>query len=672
MPRGGGKTAICRAAITWGTAYGHKFFPAFVGARAKAAESTLAAIKMQLFRNPKLFRDFPELCYPIRRIENRYHMAKGQLFNGEPTSIEWGTDEVRYPSLLLPDDIADHYKHYAPNSVVWCEQAGYHIARSAGIRINTYGIDGSIRGENEVHPVTLAEIRPDVVLLDDIQNDKKAQSPVSVEKLIQLVDGAIEGLAGPDAGISGLMPCTVIMEGDVADTFVDPAKRPDWNGERCKLVTAWPAGITDTEITKDTPAAVAWNEYRDLRQRSLRVFGDNRLATEYYKANRELMDDGFTVSWQQRVVKKIAVSPQQNAMELRFKAPLTFVSEYQNIGRSVAVGNIHLISADSLRNKQWPLSRREISVDCHATAAFIDVQDEMLYWGVAAASLDFTGGIVDYGTWPETHHLMFSRDQANQWNQLSNGFFQAHPEHLKDAVKRRNGRLKAPDDLKFYFAVTGLLKYLRSLRLIKADEHKTEVPIHTIGIDGRYATDIIKQIVREARDPNLHCCFGQQLPTTNKQFDEYIRTPGWIFEDHRNPSVERVKWIRKIGADGFPYMAVDADLMKDFLFERLGTAQGGLGCISMYRDVPDRHLMFSQQVCDSEYPEEVIAKGLAKNHWAKRENGPDNEYLDIAYNLMVMLSWQGCCVKVRPEEKQSKQKRSLRALWEAKRLSKTA
>lgn len=672
MPRGGGKTATCRGAITWGTLYGHKRYPAFVGARADAAAKTLKAVKMQIYRNPLLLRDFPEICYPIRRIENRYHMAKGQLYEGEPTSIEWGSDEVCFPCLILKEEVAETYLKHYKDGLIYLENYGGYITKSSGVRIATYGIDGSIRGENQIHPLTMEEIRPDIVLLDDIQNDKKAKSPVSVANMVQLVDGAIEGLAGPAEGLSVLMPCTVIMEGDVADTFVDPGKRPDYNGERCKLVISWPPGITDTEITKDTPSAVAWNEYRDIRHRSLRIYGDNRLATEFYQANREVMDLNFVVSWEQRIVKKVAVSAQQNAMELRFKSPETFCSEYQNIGRSVEIGNIHIISAETLRHKHWPLGRNEIAVDCHATAAFIDVQDEFLVWGVAAASYDFTGAIVNYGTWPETRSLMFTRSQANSWNQLSNLFLKAHPQYLKDAVPRRSGRLKAPDDPKFYFAVTECLKMLRSLRLVVGDEHKTEVPIKTIGIDARHATDIIKQIVREARDPNLHACFGNRFPPTNKQLDEYQRTPGWIFEDTKNPLVEQVKWVRRIGADHFPYMSVDADLMKDFLFKCLGTAPGAPGGMSLFKDSPERHLMFAQQVCDSEYPEEVIAKGIAKNQWTERDNGPDNEYLDVAYNLMVMLAWQGCCVKVRKEEKQSKQKRSLRALWEKKRQEKQA
>jgi hypothetical protein len=672
MPRGGGKTAICRGGIVWGTGYGHKRFPFFVGSRQGSARATLKAVKMQWYRNPLLLRDFPEIAYPIRRIENRFHMAKGQLFNDEPTLIEWGMDEVQYPSLVLPREVAEVYLEHDPDSLVWVEQLSAYIPKSAGCMIGTIGIDGSFRGENRVHAVTMEEIRPDVILLDDIQNDKKAKSPISVTNLINLVDGAVEGLAGPDSGVSVLMPCTVIMENDVADTYVNPAIRPDYNGERCRLVASWPPGVTDTEITKDTESACAWNDYLDIRLRSLRIYGDNRLATEFYSSNREVMDKDFVVTWEQRIVKDQAISAQQNAMELRIKSPVTFVSEYQNIGRSVEVGNVNMISTADFQAKQSPLPKGHIPIDAIKRAAFIDVQDEFLIYGIAAAAPDFTGVIADYGIWPPVSSMYFTRRQANSWNGISRLFFEKYPQHLKDAVRTKKGRIKAPGAMKIYFAVRELLAYLKSYRLILGDENKSEVPIDAIGIDARYETDAIKQLVRELNDRSIHVCFGQQLPPTNKQMDEYIRTPGWLFEDMVNPDVKKVKFIEKIGADFFPYIANDGDAWKDFLFERLGTAPGAPSSISLYKTSVENHLMFAQQVCDSEYPEEVIARGLAKNLWKERENGPDNEYLDVSYGLMSMLSYLGCCPRIVQIQKQSKQNRSLRAMYDAKRKGKSA
>jgi hypothetical protein len=119
-------------------------------------------------------------------------------------------------------------------------------------------------------------------------------------------------------------------------------------------------------------------------------------------------------------------------------------------------------------------------------------------------------------------------------------------------------------------------------------------------------------------------------------------------------------------------MAMDADLLKDFMFARLGTAIGSPGSISLFAASPELHMMFAQQVCDSEYPEELTAKGIAKNLWKSRDSGPDNEYLDILYNLIALLSYQGCCVKISKSPKMTKQKRSLRSMYNAKRNARSA
>jgi hypothetical protein len=51
-----------------------------------------------------------------------------------------------------------------------------------------------------------------------------------------ILAGAVLGLAGPGKKISGIMPCTVIRPGDMADNILDRDKHPEWNGERTRMV----------------------------------------------------------------------------------------------------------------------------------------------------------------------------------------------------------------------------------------------------------------------------------------------------------------------------------------------------------------------------------------------------------------------------------------------------
>ena len=323
MPRGGGKTALVRGGLVWGTLHGHKRFPFNIGSTDTKSTQTLDAVKSILYGSPLLLQDFPEICYPIRRTGNKFHSAKGQMFNGRNTFIGWGSGSIRYPLLLLPAEDAGTYLEHDPalSSHTYRTTTPY-LPRNAGVNISTSGITGSIRGEAETNPVTLEQPRPDVVILDDIQKDQAAESPAQVDKLVLLVEGAVSGLAGPGRSLSVIMPCTVTKEGDLSDTYLDAHKKPEFRGERCQLVSSWPAGITDFEITKETVAGNLWNEYGEIRRDAFRKYELHAIeckhcrknlakpcpaglkirdaATIFYRKNRAKMDRGFVVTWADR------------------------------------------------------------------------------------------------------------------------------------------------------------------------------------------------------------------------------------------------------------------------------------------------------------------------------------------------------------------------------------
>lgn len=85
MPRGSGKTSICEAGCLWAILYGHRRFVVLIGADAGAAEIMLESLKSELEHNELLAEDFPEACFPIRRMEGIYQRAAGQLLDGKPT-----------------------------------------------------------------------------------------------------------------------------------------------------------------------------------------------------------------------------------------------------------------------------------------------------------------------------------------------------------------------------------------------------------------------------------------------------------------------------------------------------------------------------------------------------------------------------------------------------------
>lgn len=690
MPRGGGKTAWCRAGLLWGTAYGYKTFAYFVGSTDPKAVQTLSFIKMYWYSNPLLRQDFPEIAYPVYKLENRHHLANGQLFYGRPSYIHWGSDTLRYPCLLLPEHVAQTYYDYDPSSLAYFKEEGQNTKRvwhepypdnevirelppknklplglyttaACGTMFATAGIDGSIRGEAEVHPIFLEQPRPDVVLLDDVQKDQKADSPAQCDKLLRLIEGAVTGLSRPGEHISALFPCTVIREGDVADTILDPTKKPEWRGERCAMVLSWPPGITDFEITNDTPSAELWNKYAELRKESLRVYEDLRLCKALYEANREVMDLNFECSWLERYTKagkdvkegNVELSANQHAMNLRLALGPMFAPEYQNRGRKLSTEGEIMITAGALTERTSGLERGECGADYEIVTAFIDVQNEMLFWGIVGMNNDYTGSVLDYGHWPPVNSAYFTKSQTESWSMMTRSFFKVYPEYADKAVVNNRGKARAPLEAKIYYALSRLVPQLLAREFVRQDQHKKVMKIDKLAIDTRWgqASEAIKRYIRESGIRELVPYYGQSLPPTHRQFEEYERRTGWLFEDQRHPDVREAKWCIKPNADGMFYMASDVDRMKDFLFARLSTPAGAAGSLTLFNAPAEQHQMFADQICNSEYPEPLIARGKLKNQWKEREGqNQDNEGLDILCGCLALASLQGASLKTRDGE----------------------
>lgn len=673
MPRGGGKTALTRSAILWGTAFSHKKFPFLLGSRQDKAQGSLEYVKAAWYQSPLLLRLFPEVAYCIRRIENRWHLAKAQTYNRHRTHLEWGTESVTYPCLLLSEKEAESYLKHDPSSVKYLEEYKAYMPSQGGIILGTSGIDGSVRGEAGVHPLTLAQPRPDVVVIDDVQKDSAADSPIQVKKLKELIAGALLGLAGPDTAISAIMPCTVTREGDVSDDYLDPLKHPEWRGERCGLVKQWPEGVNNEDISLETEEGKAWNTYNDLRKDSLRMYGDNRLGSEYYLSNREVMDRNFVCSWEDRYDKRTQQSAQQYAMDLRLESPQTFIAEYQNIGKRLNEGAVIPISADQLSRKVINCPRFYVPSSTTSLVAFIDVQDEILPYAFLASEPNFTAVVPEYGTWPVLRTREWTKDQSRSWKMLTDSFFQEYPDHKKTDEK---GRVIAPIEAKLYHGLTKAVDYLLNLQFKKLDEKETPQKIDYIGIDTRWGqlASTIKTFIRNhPAKEKLVAMIGVGIPPTQRQIEQYTRYPGWTFESQVCPLVREDKWYYSPDNGGQYRISTDVNRMKSFILQRFASPPGISGCWSLYAGSPEEHELFSKHVCDSEYPQRIECKptGVIKDMWAVRQGNPDNEYLDIICGCASLASKMGCYVLPGYLPSAPKKKRKLSELWDQKHKMKT-
>lgn len=655
MPRAQGKSSLCRGGITWATVNAYKNYVALIGSSEPNGLKSYKIIKGWM-SSPKFVQDFPEVCYPILRLGNNTMRARGQLYDGLSTFIEWGDNgKAMFPSITLPDSLAEYYHKHLPGFLIEVETVPdpttgiivkRWMPRSAGTIFEVYGIDSSIRGTSIGRPYTNETLRPDLCLLDDVQRDTNLDSETAHERLVNQIEGSIQGLAGPDSTLSVLMACTIQKENDVSSLFTDPVKKPDYVGKRFPLVDSWPDGINDYSITLETKAGELWTKYEQLRNQSLQLHGNISLATQMYAENREVMDDGFSCSWAERYDPRIHLSAQQYAMEQRFKLGPSFPFEMQNRPRKLA-GLIDIISSEQLKRRVHEYNRRIVPPDATILVAHIDIGDEMLYYTVFATDPRFNGAFVDYGTWPEAPTRFFKNYQVEGWSMLTTEFFKAYPDQRKNATFLENGRPRAPRQAKIYFGLGMLVNKLLSHKYVRADEHKTQMNISRIGIDTKWGAinEASKRFIRESQVPQLLAYQGQSFPPTRKQLEHYNLTKGWLFEHEKHPSVKESKWVfRQTQQDNSWYLQADVDRQKDFLFQVLGSPLGSNGVVQMFNDTPENHDLFATQVCNSEYPEAVSVTSLTKNMYLLRPNF-DNDFLDCSVACMSLASYEGACIR---------------------------
>lgn len=271
---------------------------------------------------------------------------------------------------------------------------------ASGAIIKVAGITGRIRGM-KYKRADGHTVRPTLVVLDDPQTDASARSLSQCATRESVLAGAILGLAGPGKKISGIMPCTVIRPGDMADNILSRDKHPEWNGERTKMVYAFPADEKK------------WQRYGELRAESLRIHGDIRLATEFYAADREAMDDGAVVAWPVRF-NHDELSAVQHAMNLRLHDEAAFFAEYQNEPLPQDSAQDDELTAEQISGKLNRLPRGAVPIGCKHLTMFVDVQATLLFYLVAAWEDDFTGYVVDYGTYPDQKRPYFTLRDARQ------------------------------------------------------------------------------------------------------------------------------------------------------------------------------------------------------------------------------------------------------------------
>ncbi|MCL2625082.1 MAG: phage terminase large subunit family protein [Planctomycetaceae bacterium] len=564
MPRSAGKSVITRGMALWALCYGHVHFLVIVAANKKEAQKNLNEIKAELLNNKKLLDDFPEIIYPIRKLSGSALLARGQHFLGVPTNVTWTAEEVVFPTITA--------------------------SQASGAKVMCVGINGSLRGAS-VNMPDGSTARPDLVMIDDPQSDRTAASHAMCERIEETVNSTICGLGDIAKQVSVIMTCTVIREGDVADRYLDPNIYRQWNGMRYKRLEAMPDDIG------------LWDSYNELRRTS------EKKATAFYKQNRKAMDAGAVCHFEQCFDPRCEISDIQAAMNLYLDAPVAFASEQQN--RPIRPGAGAMIAdAKTIKKRLSGLPRGTAPTNAGVVTGFIDVHDDLLYWCVCAWSGDFTGWVIDYGTFPEQTPSYFRKSDSR----------------LAVMSERFAGRKAAIIAQGVEFLISDLTNRRWSI-----DQDETaELMIDKLFVDTGYMSGAIETALRRLRKGNVKPSFGIGVTAKQNPMNQWPQRAGRHYGDH---------WFEdKPVRRGFRTVTMDVNYWKCQVHDAFRMEIGDAGSLTLFGKQPEAHRMFADH-CNAETVQLVSAKH-EKHEWISKPN-TDNHWFDCLVGCMAAASHSG-------------------------------
>jgi hypothetical protein len=573
MERGSGKTTLAEIAVLKAVLYGDRKFVLLIQSVEPLAAQSLKKIQKELESNELLLADFPEVCYPIRMLERIHNRAKGQTSNGKPTRIEWTANGVSLPDV--------------------------EGSAAAGSVIRTSGITGAIRGLSVSGP-NGAIIRPDMVLIDDAQTRDSAKSPTQTSDRESIIADDVLGLAGPGTQIAAVMLCTVIYPNDLSDRFLSPDRHPEWQGMRTAMMEAFP---TRREL---------WDEYQEIRRESFRSGDEGKRATEYYRENRAIMDDGARVSWPERM-KPNEISAIQSAMNLLLDNPRGFWAEYQNNPQTAdGSASAKSLTGSEVVSRLSGVTRHIVPRDSTRLTAFIDVGGEILWYCVTAWNERFGGSVVDYGTWPRQNRSHFAANDPRP--------------SLKDRFPGRT------DAQRVFAGLTELLTEIVG-RTYDREEGGT-CSMDRCLVDAGWEPGAVYEAIKTHRlSALISPSKGYARTATSAGVGEWKRREGERAGEH---------WRLTKGENtgGLRVAQFDPDHWKTKTYQSLIVPQGGGTALTFFGKQASAHQLISEHI-ESETAEPATLRGNTFDKWTLRPDRPDNHWFDCLVGSMVAASVAG-------------------------------
>lgn len=378
--RGEGKTVLFERMLLKYTLQGIVKFSVLFGASHQHAIDSLQSMRDEVEQNDRLCEDYPEVCVPVRALEDTPNRAHYQLVTGE-----------RHDNGEVYEGCSSRFT-WCGNEIIFPNVPGAPAALGV---IATRGLDGAVRGLRKKSQ------RPQVVGIDDPDTDETISNPVQAAKLEKRIDRGIAGLGGQQRGVARIMLTTLQTPDCVSAWYTDPKRKSSFKGRRFRFLVTRPTRMD------------MWEDYMRMREEDQQRRDDAgnftdehaRRAHKFYLDNREVMDAGSEVANPNRFNGQVlpdgsqleVSSLQRYFNEVARIGQAAVSTEYDNDPPAEDKEEFGGITSQMVGSRINGLAHKEIHVASKVLVSFLDLGNTICNYVDSAWSEDCIGRIPDYG-----------------------------------------------------------------------------------------------------------------------------------------------------------------------------------------------------------------------------------------------------------------------------------
>lgn len=587
--RGEGKTTILERMILKYSLQGILDFSVLFQATGALADNSLDTIKTYIEENALLRADYPEVCIPVRALENTPNRAHYQIVsghrhdNGEPyekqsSRFTWCGQEIIFPKV--------------PGSP------------SSEAIIATRGLDSAVRGLKK------RGRRPKLAAIDDPDTTETASSDEQAGKLGDRIDKAIGGSGSQTKSIARILLCTIPSRKSVAFKFTDTQQKPSWKGVRFKYLVKPPERID------------LWDQYVQIREDEWRAQASGhsddkhcRKSHQFYLDHREEMDAGAEVANPHRFNPELLPDGSQAEVsalqhyynEVARIGPDAVATEYDNEPPEESEAIDSGLSAQAIQLRLSGYQRKIVPPGCVFVTQGIDVKKSGLHFVVKAWLPDATNYVIDYG-FAETYGTTYNSDEG-----------------LELALHR--AILARMEDAKYF------------------DGEEKPVEINLTLIDSGWQSSAIYKACKDIG--------SGIFPAKGHGRSHGCATPTFYGVQKASPDRKPGDgWFMQKQTGGVWLVNCDTDRWKTFEHSRWMTQAGKAGAAYIFGELDDetkygrlprdakQHFAFAKHITSEAEVEDII-RGILRRVWKTKAGRAQNHYLDASYLADVAAAIKG-------------------------------